>query len=285
MYDFLLRQKRKRMLKKRFCSICGYKPRLLFPKTYCEKIQWCKLHHNHHSQHVITRSDKLAVREVIKQLGYSHLLLQHYGHWDNAKHIDWQKLPSKFVLKINNRSSDRYLWKVEDKSQLDLESFTLELNQKLAESYGLDHCEYHYEKIPNRLFAEHYLEDDNPLKDYKFYCFNGVVDFFSIEIKQPLSLMSRSYHNPDFSIANISFYRDLNPPKQPFSPPENLEHMITIAEILSEDYPHVRVDLYNVCGKIFFGELTYVPESGYTQWKPKSLDRYYGDKINLGKLR
>jgi hypothetical protein len=282
---FFARLKNKRKLVKRFKTRLGYKPNLKRPRTYCEKIQWCKLHHNHHSQYVITRSDKLAVRKVIQLLGYNNILLDHYGNWDNVNQIDWDQLPDRFILKINNRSGDKYIWKIANKAEVDLKQLLPQLKQHLAETYGIEHHEYHYQKIPSRLYAEQYLDPHEPLKDYKFYCFAGKVDFFSIEVKDPQSMQSRSYHNPDFSNADVAFANDLKPPTIPFEQPINLQFMVTIAETLSDNYPHVRVDLYNIDGKVYFGELTYVPESGYTRWIPTSLDHHYGEKIYLKHLK
>ena len=212
-------------------------------------------------------------------------MLDHYGDWDDVNQIDWGQLPDKFILKINNRSGDKYIWKIFNKAEVDFKQLLPQLKKHLAETYGIEHHEYHYQKIPSRLFAEQVLDPHEHLKDYKFYCFAGKVDFFSIEVKNSESMHYRSYHNPDFSMAGVAFANDINPPAIPFKQPINLKFMVTIAETLSDKYPHVRVDLYNINGKVYFGELTYVPESGYTRWIPMTLDHYYGEKIHLNRLK
>lgn len=272
-------------VRSKFKKTLGYRLNLRRPQTYCEKIQWCKFYHNHLSDYVTTRADKITVRDVVARLGYSKILLQHYGGWKSAREINWNTLPKQFVLKINNASGPKYRWFIQDKTQVDLSHIGMTVDMRLSKKYGIELGEFHYQASPSQVFAEAYLYEPGGLKDYKFYCFAGEVEFFSVEKKNIKGGEMRAYYNKDWSVADVSFVDDVPPPNTPFDKPKNFSEMLLIATKLSEGYPHVRVDLYNVDGVIYFGELTYVPESGFTKWQPLELDYYYGNKIDLSLLK
>jgi len=268
--------------KKKFKKKLGYSLDIKSPKTYCEKIQWLKFNHNAMDKNIITRADKYAVRDFIRSKGLGEYLIPLYGNWDSPEEINWQSLPKQFVLKLNNGSGPRYRWHVKDNSSFDKKRFIMDVRKLMKKKYGEYGGEFHYGKIPPKIIAEAYLrEDKEAIKDYKFYCFHGKIDFFSVEEGKVEGIAVRDYYDLRWEKSSVKFFDDLPTPKQKFVKPDNFETMVYLAETLSEGFPHVRVDLYNVAGKVYFGELTYTPENGLTRWNPPSLDLKYGKLMNI----
>jgi hypothetical protein len=132
------------------------------------------------------------------------------------------------------------------------------------------------------IIAEEYLKDNQQdILDYKFYCFHGEIAFFSVEKGTTQENRVRDYYDLNWERSSVNFFGDVSRPDRPFKKPDNFEQMIFMAQSLSQGYPHVRVDLYNISGKVYFGELTYTPENGLTRWNPKSLDLKYGELMNI----
>jgi hypothetical protein len=263
----------------------GAFPNLKNPQTYCEKIQWLKLNHNTNDNKVIQRADKYAVRDFIIEKGFPETLVTLLGVWSKPEDIDWKKLPERFILKINNASGPDYIWLVNDRSKFSVADFEVEVRARLKHRYGENTGEFHYSKMPTKIIAEQLLEDEGrPLKDYKFYCFDGRVEFLSIEEKNPNGRHVRDYYAIDGSRHHVKFFNDLPTPDRPYTLPDNFNKMIHMAESLSQSYPHIRVDLYNLNGHVFFGEMTYTPENGMTAWNPRSLDLVYGKLMNINAI-
>jgi len=202
-----------------------------------------------------------------------------YGVWDDPREIEWDGLPNRFVLKLNNGSGRNYRWFVDEKSAFDSAACVRRMRVVRRRRHGIRNGEFHYAKIWPRIIAEEYLGDD--LVDYKFYCFNGSVGFVSAEAGRRAGQHVRDYYTRDFETSQIQFHDDLPAPPRPFSKPANFDEMLALAARLSRGWPFVRVDLYNIAGAVVFGELTFSPESGYTRWNPKDLDDQYGARIDL----
>ena len=269
-------------IKRRFIQRFGYVPNLHKPKSYCEKMQWLKLNINSNNPKVIERADKFLVRNYIKEMGFSEHLVTLYGVYDKPEEIDWNTLPQRFVLKLNNASGPNYRWFVEDKSTFSISKFTSQANSRLHDKYGSKYGEFHYGKIPPKIIAEEYLEDSrDSFIDYSFYCFHGKVVFLSVEEGKREGRIGIEYYNTNWEKHPVDFFNDYPRVQNPFQKPANFDRMILIAETLSRGYPHLRVDLYNVGGHIYFGELTYTPESGFIEWNPVSLDYEYGKLIDI----
>jgi len=271
------------LIKKKFINHLGYSADLKNPQSYCEKIQWLKLNRYSSDKTVIQNADKYTVREFIREKGFGQHLVTLLGHWDRPEDIDWDLLPSHFVLKRNNASGPNFCWFVKDKSTFSIDKFEIECKRRMLKKPGYRKGEFHYSKMPNKIIAEAFLEEEDhkPIRDYKFYCFHGKVAFLSVEEEKMTDKHVREYYTTDWQKHSVAFLNDVPSPKTPFSKPRNFLKMLNMAHILSEDYPHVRVDLYNINGKIYFGELTYTPQSGFTQWGTKALDFEYGKLMNI----
>ena len=270
----------KTMVKLQYRIKTGRKLNLKNPQRYTEKLQWYKL--NYRNPLMTKCADKYTVREYIESKGLGHILNELYGVYDDVNEIDFDKLPNKFVLKTTNDSHTNIF--VEDKSQADIEKIKEELNSFMNSRNGKSPGrEWAYDNSKRRIICEKYLEKDKNKEffDYKFFCFNGKSYYMNLvtDSRQKLSIYDME--------GNKTKYRrsDIEPITQDIKMPNNFDEMKKIAEKLSEDFPHVRVDLYDINGKIVFGELTFYGSSGYMQFEPDEFDFILGKKLKLEKYQ
>lgn len=252
------------------------------PQNLIEKIYW--LQFNSDTSLWTKYADKYLVRDYIRECGFDDILPILYGKWDNANYINFDKLPSSFVLKTNNGCGTNII--VRDKSKLNKKSTIKRLNQWLSIPYGYAAAQIHYTRIKPCIIAEEFLVNNysfsSSLIDFKIWCFHGVpecilVVFDREDNKYLLSLYDLNWNNItqgnfDSNYKHIS-YKEI--PK-----PESLEKMIEIAKILSLDLPQVRVDFYDIEGKPYFGEMTF--STGF-EYFSKEYYEYLGSKIDLSK--
>lgn len=203
-------------------------------------------------------ADKVKVRNYVKAKDLEFILLNQYGTWPNANHIQWEELPQRFILKANNGSGGHII--CTDKSKFDIPAAVESLNKTLRAASRLINTEPHYSKIQPMILCEELLGDGITLPiDYKFTCIRGkVVDVFLVcerEEEAKYCTLDTNWQVLPYTIP--SFIPKTIPVK-----PENLDEMVHIAGILSSDFEFVRVDLYNFQGKIYFGELTFSPWGG-----------------------
>src|SRR5690625_4532101 len=270
------------MIKLQYRIKTGRKLNLKAPKRYNEKLQWYKL--SYRDPLMTQCADKYLVREYVKSKGLENILVPLYGAYDDADDIDFSTLPDKFVFKTNNGSHTNIL--CDDKSALDIEDAKDTLNKWVTERTTKAGREWSYYNIQPKIICEKLLETDinNDLIDYKFYCFNGKSHYIKVatNTNQP--------GGPENGIFNMEFeqlpYRRREAPKikEKMVKPKNFDVMCEIAEKLSVDFPHVRVDLYNIDGAIYFGELTFYDTSGYQIFDPDKFDFILGDLFKLDKM-
>ncbi len=216
-------------------------------------------------------ADKYLVREHIKERGFENNLVKLYGVWDNAKDIDFDALPDKFILKTNNAAGTVVI--VKDKSTLDIPATRKLLNRMLRKVYGISSAQLHYRLIEPKIIAEELLENDpeisaisSSLIDYKWFCFNGYVSYVEAMTNRGSKSGKRSavfspewVEHPEFM--NVS-NRLTN---TPIPKPKQLKEMVEMCQTLSKGHPFVRVDLYEINGKVYFGELTFTPGGGLSK--------------------
>jgi hypothetical protein len=268
------------MIKMQYKIKTGRKLNILSPKRYTEKLQWYKL--NYRDPLMTKCSDKYAVREYVKGKGLENILNTLYGAFDNVNDINFDEFPSSFAIKHTNGSGANIF--VDNKKDMNIEKLRAELGDWMTKRnpiYGREWCYYNVE---SRIIVEELLERDenNDLPDYKFFCFNGKVEYLytMVDYVDNHNNGKCSFFTPEFKQLPYrrSEYKEID---REIKKPENFEEMIRIAETLSEDFPHVRVDLYNVNGKIIFGELTFYNASGYTVFSPDEFDFILGEKFLL----
>ena len=257
----------------------GNRLNLKNPLRYTEKLQWYKLYYR--DPLMKQCSDKYNVREYVKSKGLGFLLNENYGRFFKVDEIDFEKLPNKFALKRTTGSGDNII--VTDKSSFDINSAKKQMKSWLRyeKSLGREWCYYGLKPaILVEKFIERNANDDLP--DYKFFCFNGKVYclYVMVNYTKTHSNGQLGFYDRDFN--KMSFcridYKDIN---FRIEKPSNFDKMVKYAEILSKDFPHVRVDFFNINGKIIFGELTFYTASGYTKFKPDSADYDLGNQFVL----
>lgn len=271
-----------KMIKIQYRLKTGRKLNLKNPIRYTEKLQWYKLYYK--NPLMAKCADKWEVREYIKNKGYEHILNKCYGVYDNPDDIDFDKLPDSFVVKITNGASGIGIEICHDKNKIDLEELRNKLKQWLKKKSSKGGREWVYSKYPPRIIIEDIIlpgRGEETLVDYKFFCFNGEpYCLYVMNERFTNTGVRQNIMDLDFNI--MPYMREkIEPIRTKLKKPNNFEEMIKIATDLSKDFPYVRVDLYNHDGKIYFGELTFFPESGYYDFEPDEFDFILGEKFVL----
>ena len=261
----------------------GRRLNLKNPKRFTEKLQWYKMNYRNPIMHQCV--DKYLVRDYVKSKGLESILVPLVGKYDNLKQIDWDKLPNQFVLKTSHGGGGLNVVICNNKSELSME----EVNSKIVfdpssvKKNGMGREWAYYGLRFGIVIEELLINTENPaagINDYKIFCYNGHAKYIIVDVDRYIGHKRNFY---DRNWKNIHVTSDCPSAEREIKRPENLEKMLEIAEELSSDFPFVRVDLYNVNGKIFFGELTFYPWSGYVQYTPDKADYLFGKDFELRK--
>ena len=265
-------------LKWKFKRLVGYRLNLDNPRSYNEKLQWLKLNdiHPEYSKMV----DKIEAKKYVASLIGDKYIIPTLGVWNDVAEIDWNNLPNQFVIKVSSDSGGIVVCK--DKTSLDIPQAMSKLSQNWGRNYYKFNKEYPYRDVTPRIIAEEYKEDESgELRDYKIFCFDG----------QPKALFvasDRQSHNEetkfdffDTEWNHLPFVNGHPNSKQTIEKPQNFEEMLNVAQKLSKGIPHVRVDLYNINGDIYFGELTFFHWSGMVPFIPVEWDYKLGEWLSL----
>ena len=247
------------------------------PQTLNEKLQWLKL--NDHRPEYSTMVDKYEAKKYISNIIGEEYVLPALGVWDSFDKINFDNLPNQFVLKCTHDSGGIVICR--DKSEFDFSKARKKINKCLKHNYFYGSREWAYKNVKPRIIAEPYILDESgiELKDYKIFCFNGVPDYVEVDFNRWIEHKLNPY---DFEWNPLNFCDDSkNDYSADIPKPKNLEKMRELAGTLSKGYPFLRVDFYSIYDKIYVGELTLQPGSGYIQYNPKDRDLYYGKKLKL----
>lgn len=262
----------------RYRMALGYWPDLKEPKSFNEKLQWIKLYDRRPEYSMMV--DKYAVKEYIADKIGADYLIPTLGVWDRFEEIDFGKLPEKFVLKCTHNSGGLVL--CQDKSVLDLGAAQKKISASLKENYYWHSREWPYKNVPPRIIGEKYMEneDGSAIRDYKIQCFHGRADHILVcTDRYSDSGVKYFYFDRNWKFLPYCKQGENASEAAKIDPPERLEEMIEIAEKLSEGIPELRVDLYEIGGKIYFGELTFFSSSGFDQTITKEADKILGEKM------
>lgn len=258
----------------------GRKLNLKNPERYTEKLQWYKLYYRNPLMTLC--SDKYLVRKYVKEKNLENILNPLYGVYEDVSKINFDSLPNSFAIKNTSGAGGNIF--VENKDLADLEELKKQADEWLKTKSVRYGREWSYYNIRPRIVIEKLIDRDetNDIPDYKFFCFNGRVKYLYTMVNYTDNHDNGrcSFFTPDFK--KLPYRRsEFMPIEDEISKPENFDKMIEIAEILSKDFPHVRVDLYNIRGEIIFGELTFYNASGYTVFKPDEFDFILGEEFRL----
>ena len=271
----------KMMLKLQYRIKMGRKLNLKNPQRFTEKIQWYKLYYK--NPKMIQCVDKYDVREYVKSKGLEDILIPCYGVYESVDQIDWESLPNQFVMKDTLGGGGNSVIIVKDKNNTDVEELKrcgAEWTSIRAHVRDAGREWPYYNGKNHRIIIEKYIESDankRGLIDYKFFCFNGNPEFLYVmgervvgkEVK--VAILNSDYSETEVQRVGDTQYKD-------YTKPYNYNEMKSIVEILSKEFPHVRVDMYNIEGRIYFGELTFSNASGYMKYNPDSADYVFGKK-------
>ncbi len=264
------------LLQIRFYRILGHRLNLKTPRTFNEKLQWLKLHQR--TPLHVACSDKLLVRDyVLRKVGEAYLIPLILETTDPKKLVP-QNLPNyPIIVKTNHDSGNVVI--IKDKNKITWRLLQRNMAKALKGRYNEGKGEWQYQKIKPRIVVEKLLldKDDNIPQDYKLYCFHGKVRFIEVHANR------FTHHTVDFfdpqwqSIDCTTLDHSLNPiPK-----PDSLQELLHVAEKLAADFLFVRVDLYAVQNRVYFGELTFYPGSGFIKYRPKKWDLVFGEMLRL----
>lgn len=273
------------MLKIQYKIKTGRKLNLKNPKRFTEKIQWYKL--NYRNPLMKQCVDKYEVRNYIKYKSEGTILNKLYGVYNNPDEINFDKLPKNFVIKTTSGSGGQNIIICDDKQKLDIKKTKLILKKWLKlnpkKSFGR---EWAYQETKNKIIIEKKLEGNNEnlsgINDFKFFCYHGKVKYIVFDGDRYIK-HKRAFFNEKWEYLNIQ--SDCDKLDNIVSKPKKLNEMIRIAEKLSDDFPFVRVDLYNIKEQIFFGEMTFYPWAGYVKFQPDEFDYILGENLDIKKIK
>ena len=250
------------------------------PKAFNEKLQWLKLRDR--KRIYTTLVDKYAVKKYIADTLGKEYIIPTIGIYNGVDEIDFERLPGQFVIKCTHDSGGCVVCK--DKKTLNIDEAKATIQKSLNRNYYLVGREWPYKDVKPRIIIEKYIEDKNSgdLKDYKFFVFNGKVKCFKIDFDR-FKKHRANYYDRDAKL--LEFGEVVCPPnyKKKLEMPKNLKQMILLAEKLANNIPFVRIDFYEVNGKIYFGEITFYPSSGFGRFVPEKWDMILGDWLVLEK--
>lgn len=254
-------------------------PNLSNPSRFNEKIQCLKFNKELEKYHKY--ADKYEVRRYIEKTIGKRYLNKLIGVYDNVEDIDFYSLPNKFTLKCTHGSGYNIL--CSEVKDFDIVKAKKKLREWMKENFYSFTREPQYKLIKPRIICEEYLEDTSgTLKDYKFLCFKGEPKFIETDIDRYKKHME-NYYDIDWNKLNMkSIYKNklTENYENEISKPSNLEEMIFLAKKLSKNFNFVRVDFYSVNGKTIFGELTFIPASGFEMFIPDNINYELGKLLN-----
>lgn len=264
-----------RMYKAKF----GVYPDLIHPKTYTEKLQWLKLHD--HRPEYSKMVDKYEAKKYVSDRIGEAYIIPTLGIWDHFDKIDFELLPNQFVLKTTHDSGGVVICK--DKGSLDLKKARRVIEKSLHSNFYLRYREWPYKNVQPRIIAEQYMEDKKTreLRDYKFFCFDGKVKALFIASDRQNKREETKFDFFDENFVHLPFVNGHPNADVPPEKPLMFNEMKEIAERLSSGFPHVRIDLYEVDGKVLFGEMTFCHWSGFVPFNPKKWDEIFGSWLRL----
>lgn len=245
------------------------------PKTFNEKLQWLKLYY--HNPALTALVDKERVKDYVSNTIGSEHVIPTLGVWNSFDEIDFDALPDEFVLKCTHDSGGVVICR--NKQEFNKKAAERKLSGCLKKNFYFLGREWPYKNVPRKIIAEKYMADNSgcELKDYKFFCFGGVPQMLLVVSERPD--IKLDYY--DMSLNHLPFTNYYPNSRQTIQVPATFEEMIFLAGKLSAGLPHVRVDMYDINGQVFFGEMTFFHTGGFMAYDPFEWDYKIGEWLTL----
>lgn len=257
---------------------CGYWPNWKNPQTFNEKLQWLKLYDRRPEYTMLV--DKFAVKDYVARMIGEEYVIPTLGVWEKPEEIDWSALPEQFVLKTTHGGGNEGVVICRDKASFDKEKAVEKLNKSLKQDIYRMLREWPYKNVPRRIIAEQMIGDGkSDLPDYKFFCFDGEVKALFIGTERGTGDVKFDYFDAEFNHLDLVQFHPMS--GRQIAKPSSFDEMKQVASKLSKGIPQVRVDLYDVDGKVYFGELTFFHHGGVTPFHPREWDYTFGSWITL----
>ena len=258
----------------------GYWVDLKNPQTFSEKIQWLKLYNRRPEYTKMV--DKYAVKDYVASMIGEEYIIPTLGVWASPEEIEWDKLPNKFVLKTTHGGGSSGVVICKDKSTFDCRKAIAKLRRSMKQDIYKYLKEWPYKDVPRRIIAEKFIEplpEMNDLPDFKFFCFDGEVKALFIGTERQTGNVKFDYFDADFNHLDLIQQHPLS--GKNLTKPLNFDLMKQLAGYLSKGIPQVRIDFYDVNGKIYFGEMTFYHHGGIVPFHPEKWDYQFGSWIKL----
>lgn len=270
----------KQYVKAQFLYTFGYPLDLESPKTFCEKLQWLKLYDR--NPKYTTMVDKYEVKKYVAEIIGEEYIIPTLGVWDKPQDIDWNTLPNQFVLKTTHGGGGNGVIICKDKESLDKRAIIKQLESSLDKDLYKEFREWPYKNVKKRIIAEKFMTDSKgELNDYKFTCTNGRVHNVMICCDRGIGETKFYFFDNEWNLLRLNKRGKEAPDNFSLPKPQNLDNMFNIAQTLSMNLPYSRIDLYNIDGEIYFGEITFYPASGFDSNLLEETDVLFGNYITL----
>ena len=272
----------KLFLNVQFRLVMGYWMDFSNPKTYNEKLQWLKLYDRNPDYTKMV--DKAAAKDYVKNIIGDEHIIPTLGVWDRPEDIDFEKLPSKFVLKCTHDSGGIVI--CHDKSKLNRDEVIAKFKKALKTNYYYQNREWPYFHVKPRIIGEELMVDESgvELKDYKWFCFNGEPKALFIASDRMTPGEETKFDFFDMQFRLLPFVNGHMHAKTTPVKPKGFDTMVELARKLSKGIPHVRVDLYDINGQVYFGEMTFFHWSGFVPFEPEEWDTKIGKWLILSNI-
>lgn len=247
-------------VKLQYKYITHHKLNLKNPTRYTEKLQHLRLYEYPKNELVKKCASRVDVRDYLSSIGLEEYLIPCLGIYDKFDDIDFNKLPSQFVMKCSHASGFNYI--VKDKNNINKKILKKKFDKWLKTNYGKKTIEMHYAKIKPQIIIEQYIGDiANLPTEYKIHVFNGVAKYLYVVTGREIDIRYNNYYI-DWTPFDGAQFNGWKKTDYELEKPKNYKKMVEIAELLAKPFPFVRVDLYNINGVIYFGEMTFTPAKG-----------------------
>ncbi len=261
----------------------GYPLDLNNPQTFSEKLQWLKLHDRRHEY--TTYVDKFAVRQHIAETIGEQYLIPLLGVWDDPEQIDFSTLPNQFVLKCNHNSG-KGMYICTDKRKMNISKVKKDLHAGIKQDYYLSGREWPYKNVQRKIIAEKYMTDGDgsvELTDYKFFCFEGYVDCVMLCLERSTGFPKFYFFDADWRLLRLNVRGKEAPEGFTVPKPACMGEMFQLASILSKNLPFSRIDFYQCNDQVYFGEITFFPQSGLDRNLLPEAEQHFGQLLQLRK--